>query len=274
MLFNILDYPIALAEPRRIHIESAWNEHVPFGMLIVALVQPNAVVELGTHRGVSFSAFCQAVDALGLTARCSAIDLWTGDAHSGAYGPEVLADLSDHCAKHFPRCSELMQLSFAEAVRRFEDGSVDLLHIDGLHTYDAVKSDFETWLPKMSNRGVILFHDTAEVGAGFGVKQVWSEVSRGRTCFEFLHGHGLGVLAVGKQVPTGLATFLEAAGHDPDTVRKIFSSLGRRLQLEVESTKRSVPTRKTGQYRPLWRRAVSKVRATTAAFGHWARGVG
>jgi hypothetical protein len=269
-MFNILDHPIALADPRRLHVTSAWNEHVPFGMLIVDLVRPRAVVELGTQWGVSFCAFCQAVEALKLAARCSAIDLWTGDAHSGSYGPDVLADLSDHRAKHYSQFSELIQLRFEEAVRRFEDGSVDLLHIDGLHSYDAVKSDFETWLPKMSARGVILFHDTVEVDRGFGVKQLWSEVSRGRPCFEFLHGHGLGVLAVGRGMPPGLATFLEAAAHDPDSVRKLFSSLGRRLQLEVESANSSRRQANT----PLWRRALRKVRATTRAIGHRARAVG
>lgn len=262
-MFNILNHPGALADPRRYPIFSAWTEHVPFGMLVVDLVRPGVIVELGTHWGVSFCAFCQAVEALGLTARCSAVDLWTGDSSVGFYGPDVLADLADHRAKHYSDFSDLLQMRFEEAAPRFDDGSIDLLHIDGLHTYEAVKGDFETWLPKMSSRGVMLFHDTAEVAPGFGVKRFWSEVSRGRTSFEFLHGHGLGVLAVGETVPPGLATFFEAAANDPDTVRKVFSLLGRRLQLEVESARRGEKPRRT----PLWRRALRKLRRAMTTKG-------
>lgn len=42
-----------------------------------------------------------------------------------------------------------------DAAKRFEDGSIDFLMIDGDHGYEAVRDDLEAWLPKMRAGGVI-----------------------------------------------------------------------------------------------------------------------
>ncbi|MFC7690678.1 hypothetical protein ACFQY5_14955 [Paeniroseomonas aquatica] len=58
--------------------ESAWHEHVPFAFWLIKALRPRSLVELGTHWGVSYAAFCQAVERLGLEARCFAVDSWEG----------------------------------------------------------------------------------------------------------------------------------------------------------------------------------------------------
>ena len=94
-LFNPLDHPICLSRPQRLAV-SAWIQHVPFGMLLVDLLHPAVLVELGTQYGVSYCAFCQAVRELGLASRCYAVDTWEGDSQAGFYGPDVLAELREH----------------------------------------------------------------------------------------------------------------------------------------------------------------------------------
>jgi hypothetical protein len=231
---NPLDHPLVYAEPRRLTPFSAWHEHIPFAMLLVDLARPRMLVELGTHAGDSYCAFCQAVDELHLDTRCAAVDTWTGDVHSSAYGPEILADLRRHHDPLYGDFSELVQSTFDDASARFPEQSVDLLHIDGFHTYDAVRHDFEAWLPKTSSRGLVLFHDTAVTGFGFGVRTFWDEVRTRYPSFEFLHGHGLGILGVGTDQPDSVRPLFDATPEVIGEIRGLFAALGRRLALQVQ----------------------------------------
>jgi O-antigen biosynthesis protein len=189
-------------------------------------------VELGTHTGNSYCSFCQAIKELNIDAKCYAIDTWEGDAQAGYYGLEVLTDLKTHHDSLYGGFSQLIRSTFDDAVNNFEDRSIDLLHIDGLHTYEAVKHDFENWLPKLSNRAVVLFHDTDVHEGDFGVWKLWSELREKYPFFEFFHGYGLGVLAVGKNYPESFDLLLESP-LDVSLIRVFFSQFGIRLQNEL-----------------------------------------
>jgi hypothetical protein len=226
MRFNPIDHSSLWMTADLLRADSAWIGHIPFAFFLIELVQPRTLVELGTHSGVSYCAFCQAVKALGLPTRCWAIDTWQGDQHAGSYDSQVLQDLRGYHDGRYGQFSELLQSTFDDAVGRFADGSIDVLHIDGLHTYEAASRDFQTWRSKLSDRAVVLFHDTAEVQGDFGVHRLWAEVRGQFPGFEFTHSHGLGVAAVGKSAPSALFDFIEDANAHADGVRNVFSVFG------------------------------------------------
>jgi hypothetical protein len=215
--------------PERLTDVNHWHKHTPFAFFLVELLRPARIVELGTWKGDSYCCICQAVATLGIEARATAVDLWGGDGQTREYGAEVLTELREFHDSRFGRFSELLLTSFDEALARVPNGSVDLLHIDGFHRYEAVKHDLESWLPKVSERGVVLMHDTSVRDGDFGVWRVWEEVSREYPSFAFPHGNGLGVLAVGAQADPGLVAFLRRAGDDGGVTERLFKALGERV---------------------------------------------
>ena len=180
------------------HAFSAWSELIPVMYALFTVLHPRRFVELGVHNGMSFFAGCQVADRLELRTECVAIDSWGGDVHAGFYDSDVFVNFREYLKDTHPG-QFYIQALFASALNCFDDGSIDLLHIDGLQTYQAVKQDFESWLPKMSDTGVIIFHDINVFERDFGVWRLWSELRATYPSFGFAHKHGLGILYVGRE---------------------------------------------------------------------------
>ena len=175
--------------------ESSWWEHVPIAHWLIEILKPNCVVELGTHYGVSFFSFCEAAELYSEKTFVYAIDCWEGDSQAGFYDNEVYQTVSEHQNNYHRRNSRLIRSRFDEAAEHFSENSIDILHIDGLHTYEAVKHDYKTWLSKLKEGGTLMFHDWNVREADFGVWRLWEEIkaSGNFQCIEIKNGHGLAI---------------------------------------------------------------------------------
>ena len=193
-------------KPRNV---GSWSGHLAFASDLIAATQPNLIVELGTHWGESYFTFCQTVEERGLSCLCYAVDHWQGDEHAGQYGEEVFDEVSQYNERYYRQFSYLLRRSFDDALSQFADDSIDLLHIDGLHTYEAVRHDFNSWLPKVKPGGIVLLHDISPKHQDFGVWRFWDEIkAEFPDTFEFHHSWGLGVVGKGHVARGSLLTEL------------------------------------------------------------------
>jgi Methyltransferase domain len=245
-----------------------WIGHIPFAYELIGRLRPATIVELGTYSGSSFAAFCQAVEACALDAKCYGIDLWEGDIHMGKFDEDLFQEISRYTTSTYPGIATLLRKDFHEAVALFADKSVDLLHIDGTHTYEAVSGDFHAWFPKLSDRAVVLFHDTnvtvantGEAARRFGVRRFFDSVKGSYPHFEFSHCWGLGVLVVGHDAPPEVLELVELARFADFSA--YFAAKGAAVSKRFDDMKLPAPTHTpyaSTAPAPLWRRAINKLR--------------
>ena len=242
-----------------------WIGHIPFAYELIGRQRPNVIVELGTYSGSSFAAFCQAVEACGLDAKCYGIDLWQGDIHMGKFEDDIFEEISTYMTATYPAVASLVRKDFNEAAADFAEKSVDLLHIDGTHTFEAVSNDFHTWLPKLSDRGVVLFHDlnvtvknTGEKALRFGVRRFFDGVKDQYPHFEFSHCWGLGILVVGRSAPPRVMELVEMAAAPEFSA--YFAEKGALVSKRFEDLNAALPMHGArSPATPFWRRGVSKL---------------
>ena len=128
--------------------------------LLDALPIKNAtMVELGSYTGESIEIFHKSGKFKTLTA----VDPWIDGYDSGelisTFGNmDVVEELFDRRMEGVDSVNKLKMTSM-EAVRLFEDKSLDFIYIDAAHTYGAVREDILSWLPKMKPGSFVAGHD-------------------------------------------------------------------------------------------------------------------
>jgi hypothetical protein len=134
---------------------SAWTGHALLSIEIVKNFKPEVIVDLGVDFG--FSTFCLAYSKIG---KIYGVDWFMGDIHTGHRNTyEIVLEQCDYLSKNFDINNiEIIKQNF-DILSEIWDKKIDLLHIDGLHTYEAVKNDFNNWSKFTDNKSVILFHD-------------------------------------------------------------------------------------------------------------------
>jgi hypothetical protein len=166
-------------------LPSAWTGHRSFADWLVRELKPTTTVDLGVDYG--FSLFALAIPQIGHVYGIDSFEAWGDDTSGGGYHPDnydmVMRFKTQHCLDNIT----VIRGYFSDVAKTW-NLPIDLLHIDGLHTYNAVKEDWDNWTRFLTGHGVVIMHDVASFD---GVKQFYNEIPWPKVYFG--HSAGLGV---------------------------------------------------------------------------------
>lgn len=179
--------------PKYLSDIQSWHGHVFFVHDLISEIKPSKIVELGVHKGDSLFSMAQSCKDLNCKTTLYGIDHWKGDSQAGKVDDFIFRNVSSISNNYFKNIT-LIKSAFDDALKCFDDDSLDIIHIDGYHSYEASKNDFESWIPKLKEDGVLLMHDVFSQNDDVGVVDFWNEIKREFITIEFEHSQGLGII--------------------------------------------------------------------------------
>lgn len=196
--FNPLQHPILFSAPKRLLPFSSDHVQIPLAMLLVDLLKPRVVVEVGTYLGESYCAFCQAIKELSLSTRAFGFGAWSRESARDPGAKSLWADLSSH---HDALYSDFSSLQFGDSDEPVQLAPtwIDLLHMIGYDQKFGAPPDFDRWISKVSDRGVVWLEGLGPAStAGSQAGRELSPQLRRFSVADFGPGQ---VLAIGAEAP-------------------------------------------------------------------------
>jgi cephalosporin hydroxylase len=166
----------ALSNPaiRPLQVQSEFEEFLKH----LAASRPATVLEIGTWRGGTLLPICRLSDE---KATIISLDL-PGGAFGGGSGVMHLWTMKQFKKRdqqlHFIRGDSHKQEIFEQVQSILNGQKLDLLFIDGDHTYSGVRQDFAMYSPLVHKGGTIALHDIVEhsPGSECEVSRFWNEL--------------------------------------------------------------------------------------------------
>ncbi len=122
-------------------------------------------VELGVERGHFSKVICGYADKL------YAIDAWqTYSKYREHVTQEKLDAFYEETKERLKSFNcEIIRKFGSEAVKDFEDESLDFVYLDANHNYESIKEDIELWKPKVRYGGILAGHDYVHIPRREGI---------------------------------------------------------------------------------------------------------
>jgi len=162
-------------------LPSAWTGHYDFAQWLVEELKPTVTVDLGVDYG--YSLFALAMPEIGKVYGVDSFEpVGYYTQHTNNY--QVVMNFKErYNFKHV----EVIK-GFFDQVAETWTQRIQILHIDGNHTFESVTDDWKNWYPFVDAGGIVLMHDVIsfpEVG------QYYNNIDIPKAYFP--HSAGLGI---------------------------------------------------------------------------------
>jgi len=150
--------------------------------------KPKVIAEIGTWNGGTFYVWTRINP---LAEKIISIDLPDGD-YGGGYDEKRIKFFSEFTADRrntslsFIRGDSKSESTLKMLMSVLGKDTIDFLYIDGDHTYEGIKKDFEIYVKLMSPDGLVGFHDINTFKDGYGVHKYWNEIKENYRHEEFI----------------------------------------------------------------------------------------
>jgi len=201
---------------------------------ILNVLKPKTIVEIGTANGGTLFLLCKV--AARKNAKIISIDLPEGPFGGDLY-PKWKEPLYSSFAKkdqklYLIRANSHEPTTLTKIKKLLGDEKIDFLLIDGDHSFQGVKQDFEMFSDLVSSEGIIAFHDVKpgpeqEVG---GVPNFWKIISKKYPSLEIIDDYG-------RQNSYGIGLLISNFKLFPSTYIKVAKSLTNIQKSEINKLK-------------------------------------
>ncbi len=170
---------------QRFRIPDDWKchtyNHVYFGLVELTIklsqlleFEDNKMIEIGSYMGESTHIF----GSCGLFTEINCIEPFSGTENFNDKNNHTWEEVWEEYDTNTRQFKDIVKLhedySYDEKVlSKFNDDEYDFIYVDGNHSFESTRQDFELYIPKIKSNGVLGGHDYQQ---GFGVDDALEEI--------------------------------------------------------------------------------------------------
>jgi predicted O-methyltransferase YrrM len=171
--------------------KGAYQKYKELYSLIAFITQriiPQSILEIGTGKGGTFWLWCQIAASDGTIISIDLPDGNFGGGFSLTQQKQIEKYKCNNQKVYFIRGDSHNLLVEEKLLHIIEKNKIDLLFIDGDHTYNGVKEDFDIYSKYVKDNGIIVFHDIVEHDRvpECQVKKFWDYIKTSYKSYEFI----------------------------------------------------------------------------------------